>query len=198
MLRRGNHHSAKFWRSGLLPVIERYRNRDIPKYFRGDAAFALPALFCLLEEEGFRYAVRIPANDVLIANIDHLLIHPVGRPSHKPKMFYEPFSYQAQSWDHPRRAVAKVEWHEGELFPRVGFIVTNMTGWSRKVVHFYNQKGQSGAMDQRRQVCRESGRAYRVATLETTKSGFSYLLWRTTLETSYVGWRCRGVFRTGR
>src|SRR5579883_864033 len=34
MLRRGNHPSAKFWRRVLLPVIERYRDRDIPKYFR--------------------------------------------------------------------------------------------------------------------------------------------------------------------
>lgn len=143
MLRRGNHHSAKFWRSALLPVIERYRDRPIPKYFRGDAAFALPTLFCLLEEEAFQYAVRIPANDVLMGNIDHLLTRPVGRPSHKPKVFYETFSYQAQSWDHPRRVVAKVEWHEGELFPRVGFIVTNLTGWSRKVVHFYNQRGRA-------------------------------------------------------
>jgi hypothetical protein len=33
------------------------------------------------------------------------------------------------------------QWHADELFPRVGYIVTNMTGWSRKVVHFYNQRG---------------------------------------------------------
>ncbi len=31
MLRRGDHNSAKFWRRVLLPVIERYRDRDIPK-----------------------------------------------------------------------------------------------------------------------------------------------------------------------
>jgi hypothetical protein len=141
MLRRGNHSSAKFWRRVLLPVIDRYRDRDIPKYFRGDAAFAIPALYCVLEEESFQYTIRIPANKVLMASISHLLTRPVGRPSHKPRVFYESFSYQAQSWDHPRRVVAKVEWHEGELFPRVGFIVTNMTGWSRKVVNFYNGRG---------------------------------------------------------
>jgi hypothetical protein len=141
MLRRGNHNSAKFWRRVLLPVIERYRNRDIPKYFRGDAAFAIPALYGVLEEEGFRYTIRIPANDVLMASISHLLTRPVGRPSYKPKVFYESFSYQAQSWDHPRRVVAKVEWHWDELLPRVGFIVTNMTGWSRKVIKFYNGRG---------------------------------------------------------
>jgi hypothetical protein len=122
-------------------VIERYRERDIPKYFRGDAAFAIPALYCVLEEQGFQYTIRIPANDVLMGNVDHLLSRPVGRPSRQPKVFYETFSYQAQSWDRPRRVVAKVEWHAGELFPRVGFIVTNMTGWARKVVKFYNGRG---------------------------------------------------------
>jgi len=141
MLRRGNHNSAKFWRRVLLPVIERYRSRDIPKYFRGDAAFAIPALYRVLEEEGFWYTIRIPANNVLMDSISHLLTRPVGRPSHKPKVFYESFAYQAQSWDRPRRVVAKVEWHWDELFPRVGFIVTNMRGWSRKVVKFYNGRG---------------------------------------------------------
>ncbi len=141
MLRRGNHNSAKFWRRVLLPVIDRYRDRDIPKYFRGDAAFAIPGLYGVLEEESFQYTIRIPSNDVLTASISHLLTRPVGRPSHKPKVFYESFSYQAQSWDRHRRVVAKVEWHWDELFPRVGFIVTNMTGWSKKVVKFYNGRG---------------------------------------------------------
>jgi len=141
LLRRGKHNSAKFWRRVLLPVIERYRDRAIPKYFRGDAAFAIPALYGLLEEEGFQYAIRIPANNVLMASISHLLTRPVGRPSHRPKVLFESFSYQAQSWDYPRRVVAKVEWHFDELFPRVGFIVTNMTGWSKKVVKFYNGRG---------------------------------------------------------
>ncbi len=42
LLRRGNKASAKFWRRVLLPVIERYRHLSIPKFFRGDAAFAIP------------------------------------------------------------------------------------------------------------------------------------------------------------
>ncbi len=41
----------------------------------------------------------------------------------------------------PGRIVAKVEHHLGELFPRVGFIVTNMTLPSRSVVRFYNKRG---------------------------------------------------------
>jgi len=37
--------------------------------------------------------------------------------------------------------VGKVEFHFGELFPRVGFIVTNLTAESRAVVRFYNKRG---------------------------------------------------------
>ena len=40
-----------------------------------------------------------------------------------------------------RRVVAKVEWHRGELFPRVAFIVTNMTAGPEGVVRFYNGRG---------------------------------------------------------
>ena len=37
--------------------------------------------------------------------------------------------------------MAKVEWHQGELFPRVGFIVTNLSRPAKRVVRFYNQRG---------------------------------------------------------
>jgi len=139
--RRGNHASAKFWRRVLLPVIERYRHLSTPKLFRGDAAFANPALYRLLEKEGYHYAIRIKANAVLEREIEHLLIRPVGRPSRRPKVFYHGFQYQAKSWHQPRRVVAKVEWHQGELFPRVGFIVTNLNKRAKNVVKFYNGRG---------------------------------------------------------
>src|SRR5512147_1983720 len=59
LLRRGNHHSAKFWRRVLLPVIARYRDLKVPKFFRGDAAFASPKLFRVLEQESYWYAIRL-------------------------------------------------------------------------------------------------------------------------------------------
>jgi hypothetical protein len=37
--------------------------------------------------------------------------------------------------------VAKVEHHAGELFPRVGFIVTSLPLPNRAVVRFYNRRG---------------------------------------------------------
>ena len=54
---------------------------------------------------------------------------------------YKSFRYRATSWNKARRVVDKVEHHQGELFPRVGFIVTNLILPSRAVVRFYNRRG---------------------------------------------------------
>lgn len=57
--------------------------------------------------------------------------------------FFKSFRYQAATWAHPRRVVAKVEWHPGELFPRVGCIVTNLRCKSTSVIAFYNKRGMA-------------------------------------------------------
>ncbi len=79
-LRPGNVHSAHEWRDVLDPVVARYRNKTLRRYFRGDAAFASPEVYEFLEAEGFKYAIRLPANKVLHDSIAHLLKRPVGRP----------------------------------------------------------------------------------------------------------------------
>ena len=141
MLREGNVASAHEWRAVLEPVVDHYRSSDVPVYFRADAAFAMPEVYEYLEGEQVVYAIRIKANAVLERRIDHLLHRRVGRPSKKPEVSYASFEYRAKSWGHPRRVVAKVEWHAGELFPRVGFIVTNLNRHARNVVRFYNGRG---------------------------------------------------------
>ena len=140
-LRPGNVHSAEDWEEVLLPEIERQQKPGKEVVFRADAAFAKPEIYEALEERGVKYAIRIPANDRLERDISELLTRPVGRPSHKPVVWYKSFLYQAASWKTMRRVVAKVAFHFGELFPRVGFIVTNLTLPSRAVVRFYNKRG---------------------------------------------------------
>jgi hypothetical protein len=125
----------------LEPVVSRYRGRVKRLYFRGDAAFANPEVYEFLEAEGMGYAIRLPANRVLQDKIGHLLKRPVGRPPQEVRRYYSSFSYQAGSWNKPRRVVAKVEWHPGELYPRVGFIVTNLARPAERVVAFYNHRG---------------------------------------------------------
>ena len=138
---RGNVHSADGWHVLLEPVVTRYRGTVKRLYFRGDAAFANPEMYKFLEADGVGYTIRLPANNILQNRIAYLLKRPVGRPPHEVRRYYASFHYQAQSWNKPRRVVAKVEWHPGELYPRVGFIVTNLARPAERVVAFYNQRG---------------------------------------------------------
>ena len=97
-LRPGNVHSADNWREVLDPVIARYAGRDLLRFFRADAAYASPAIYARLEEAGYFYAIRLPANAVLREKIAHRLTRPAGRPSlTKIKRFYEDFEYQGKA-----------------------------------------------------------------------------------------------------
>ncbi len=58
--------------------MNRYKEREVQLYFRGDAAFASPEIYDYLEVEGFLYAIRLKANKVLQESIAHLLHRPVG------------------------------------------------------------------------------------------------------------------------
>ena len=141
-LRPGNVHSADNWKAVLDPIVKRYRWTGLwRRYLRGDAAFAIPELFDYLEVNDFGYAIRLKANKVLERRIGHLLKRRRGRPSNNVERHYANFSYQAKSWSKPRRVVAKVEWHSGELFPRVGFVVTTLTVSDERLFEFYNRRG---------------------------------------------------------
>ena len=124
-----------------MPEIERQQEMGKEVAFRGEAAFANPEIYEALEEREVKYAIRIPANNNLERDIAELLKRPVGRPGNKPVVWYKGFLYQAASWKTARRVVAKVKRHAGELFPRVGFIVSNLTLPSRAVVRYYNKRG---------------------------------------------------------
>ena len=85
-----------------------------------DAAFAKTEIYDYLPRN-IGYAIRLPnqmsaAGDSAPANT----AYGVAFEAHRS---YHDFVYQAQSWNVARRVVSKVEWHQGELFPRVGFIV---------------------------------------------------------------------------
>ena len=122
-LRPGNVHSADGWEDVLKPVLARYAVDARPsitrRRFRADAAFAIPALFDLLEAEGWDYAIRIKGNPKLYEQIGWLMKRRPGRPPNHVLRNYTCFHYRAKSWSKARRVVAKVEFHPGELFPRV-------------------------------------------------------------------------------
>ena len=63
---------------------------DKKLYLRGDAAFASPGVYEYLEDKGILYAIRLKANNNLYHEIEHLMTRPVGRPSRKPKVYFQP------------------------------------------------------------------------------------------------------------
>jgi len=140
---RGNVSSADDWDELLLPEIDRQQAEGQRVAFRADAAFARPATYEALETRGVGYAICIPANKNLELEIEDILFRSPKRPSRKPSVRYQSFQYQADSWTTPRRIVAKVEHHAGELFPRIGFMVTNLLLPNRAVVRFYNKRGMA-------------------------------------------------------
>ena len=81
--------------------MARYRGKFKRRYFRADAAFANPEVYEFLEAEGYKYAIRLPANQILQQRIGYLLTRPVGRPPIEVRRTYASFRYQAQSWNEP-------------------------------------------------------------------------------------------------
>jgi len=60
--------------------------------FRSDAAFAKPEIYEYLETRQIGYAIRLPANQVLRQEIDHLLTRPNEWSSPKPIVSYHYFT----------------------------------------------------------------------------------------------------------
>jgi hypothetical protein len=80
-LRNGNVHSADGWRDILDPVIARYAGRDLGgRFFRADAAYAIPAIYERLEKAGYFYAIR-PARERGAQGEDRASADPTGRTS---------------------------------------------------------------------------------------------------------------------
>jgi hypothetical protein len=93
------------------------------------------------------------------------------------------FTYQAGSWTKPRRVIAKVEWHAGELYPRVGFIVTNLSRPAERVVAFKRGTCDNGS---RKARARSSGRGCRAGRSRPTPCGSNFMRWPTILATFSV------------
>jgi len=141
-LRPGNVHSATGTLDLIKPIVARYRKRFNLFWLRGDSAFADPDIYDFCEDNRVTYFIRLRGNAVLTRLIGPYLNRPVGRPPQSGvQVKYIDMAYQAKSWNKPRRVIAKIEWHMGELFPRYYFIVTNSRLPAFSVVKVYNGRG---------------------------------------------------------
>jgi hypothetical protein len=108
---------------------------------RGDAGFAIPALYEYCEEEKLKYVIGLIRNDVLERMIERLtekvqsLYEKTGQ---KQRLFAEGF-YQAQSWETERRVIMKAEWLPQGLNRR--FVVTNLSMEAQQLYEFYTERG---------------------------------------------------------
>jgi len=130
----------------VRPLLRHERIRRRSLRVRGDAEFARPELMDLFEQyTGLKYYLRLPSNPVLEREIAPFLTRPPGRPPEdQPVTRYHTFHYQAQTWPHPRRILAKIEHWPEELFPRVGFLVTNDEHCTAEEgTRFYNGRGRA-------------------------------------------------------
>ena len=92
-LRPGNVHSADGRRAVLEPVVARYRQRTDRRFFRGDAAFALPELYEYLEAESYNTPSVSKRMQCFRTKSPTCSRRPVGRPPNHVRRFYASFGY---------------------------------------------------------------------------------------------------------
>jgi Transposase DDE domain group 1 len=128
VLRPGNTHDSH----GAVTILKRLLPRLQAAYpealilVRADAGFAIPALYEFLEENNVRYVIGFISNNRLkeqTAPLAQKAEDNFQATGEKQRLFTS-FHYQADSWDHPRRIIAKAEYTNHGLNQR--FLVTNL------------------------------------------------------------------------
>jgi len=129
-LRPGTMHAALGADDDLMRVVNALRQQrpDIVIHVRGDAGFAVPRMYEVCEQNGLFYTFGFASNERLKRMTEPLMnqaIEQYQRSKQKQRLF-DCFDYQAESWDHPRKLVAKAECHSAGTNLR--FVVTNRAG----------------------------------------------------------------------
>jgi hypothetical protein len=120
----------------------RYRSCFQLFWLRADAAFAKPEIYVYNESQWVTYFIRLALNEILKRRIHDHLTRPQGRFRRSGiKVRFVGLTYQAASWSKPRRVASNIKWYRDELFPRVGFLVTNSRLSAKEVVRIYNGRG---------------------------------------------------------
>lgn len=149
-LRPGTVHAALGADDDLMRVVNALRKGrpDIAIHVRGDAGFGLPRMYETCEENSLTYTFGFSTNERLKRRTEGLMNQAVQQyqQSQQKQRLFECFDYQADTWDHPRRIIAKAECHS--VGTNLRFTITNRTGINsprdgeREYDH-YIQRGES-------------------------------------------------------
>ena len=129
-LRPGTVHAALGAEDDLMRVVNALRKErpDIVVHVRGDAAFGVPWMYEVCEQNGLLYTFGFSTNERLKRLTEGLMdraVQQYQRDKQKQRLF-DCFDYRADTWDRPRRLVAKAECHAAGTNLR--FVVTNVAG----------------------------------------------------------------------
>lgn len=148
-LRHGTAHASLGAVDVLRAVVQRLRASwpGVVIKVRADSGLAVPAVYDFCEQEGLLYAIGYASNPVLeravaTATSDvELYYRCCGRRDPFVQRFEQVKDYQADSWPHPRRVVAKVERTPQGSQRR--FVVTNLSEHAEDLYKgFYVQRGE--------------------------------------------------------
>lgn len=149
-LRPGTVHAALGAEDDLMRVVDALRKGrpDITIHVRGDAGFGVPWMYETCEQNNLTYTFGFSTNARLKGLTEHLMRRAVDeheRTKQKQRLF-DRFSYQCDSWPHPRTVVAKAECHDQGTNLR--FVVTNRPDVNspddgRREYDDYVQRGES-------------------------------------------------------
>lgn len=148
-LRPGTVHASCGAADTLRALVARLRSAfpGVNILVRGDTGFAVPEMYDFCDNEGLRYVFGYASNDVLKARTATWLAdleeyyHWYGYRDQHVQRFEVIEDYQAQSWPHPRRLIAKIEINPCGSNRR--FVVTNLPGNPRSIYQrVYVQRGE--------------------------------------------------------
>lgn len=113
---------------------------------RADAGYAIPELYTFCEENGLKYVIGYGTNNVLKSKSQILMnyVQACATMYDEPmQRFQDICDYQAESWDHPRRVIAKCEvTAQGGINRR--FVITNLEESPKHIYcNVYVQRGDS-------------------------------------------------------
>lgn len=143
-LRRGNCVSYNRAVALVRPVLKRLRAAfpAVPIRFCGDAGFAVPELYELLEEYGVRYAIRFPSHCFVQQKVEELRkwVAQAHQDTGREYRLYTVFHHYAPAWGRARRLCVEIHYPDQRLPVRA--IITNMDGSPQQVTEFYNGRGE--------------------------------------------------------
>jgi hypothetical protein len=146
VLRPGNTHGSAGVKAVLKQVVRRLRERwpHVRLELRMDSAGAVPAIYDWCEATGIAYTIGLIANPRLTALAAPLVAEAqrerAATGAEKVRLLGET-TYQAESWDHPRRVVIKAE--ALAKGPNTRFVVTSRTDPPETLYDWYVDRGEA-------------------------------------------------------